>query len=359
MLAVIGDEGEASGDGEQSAATDVGRDSGECVRQTRRRRGRASPRSSSRPTLGRVPGAASRRAQETQPDREALRPTPRMRAQRCQVAVRAAARRAGRCTGASDGDATEVTLPALGESVTEGTVTQWLKSVGDDVAVDEPLLEVSTDKVDTEIPSPVAGTLLGDQGQRGRDGRGRRRPGARSAPKVLQGVRRTRPTVATESAPPASEAAPEARQPEQEAEAEPTGAEARAERTRSRARGCGGDGAASAAPLRPSGGRDRPDQAGAAVEARRLPTATSYVTPLVRKLAAQHGVDLVVADGHRRRRSDPQAGRARRRREGQEGRRGRDCRRSCGGSRGQGSPLPRPSRARCEARPRSSAGCAR
>src|SRR5436189_6037813 len=56
--------------------------------------------------------------------------------------------------------ATEVTLPALGESVTEGTVTQWLKSVGDTVAVDEPLLEVSTDKVDTEIPSPVAGTLL-------------------------------------------------------------------------------------------------------------------------------------------------------------------------------------------------------
>ena len=56
--------------------------------------------------------------------------------------------------------ATSVTLPALGESVTEGTVTQWLKQVGDSVAVDEPLLEISTDKVDTEIPSPVAGVLL-------------------------------------------------------------------------------------------------------------------------------------------------------------------------------------------------------
>src|SRR5215204_5153881 len=56
--------------------------------------------------------------------------------------------------------ATEVNLPELGESVTEGTVTRWLKQVGDEVAVDEPLLEVSTDKVDTEIPSPVAGTLL-------------------------------------------------------------------------------------------------------------------------------------------------------------------------------------------------------
>ncbi|MBP6043198.1 MAG: 2-oxoglutarate dehydrogenase, E2 component, dihydrolipoamide succinyltransferase [Rhodoluna sp.] len=52
-----------------------------------------------------------------------------------------------------------VVLPALGESVTEGTVTRWLKKVGDTVAIDEPLVEVSTDKVDTEIPSPVAGTI--------------------------------------------------------------------------------------------------------------------------------------------------------------------------------------------------------
>ncbi len=50
-----------------------------------------------------------------------------------------------------------VTLPELGESVTEGTVTRWLKQEGDTVEVDEPLLEVSTDKVDTEIPSPAAG----------------------------------------------------------------------------------------------------------------------------------------------------------------------------------------------------------
>ncbi|MEV5383694.1 2-oxo acid dehydrogenase subunit E2 [Streptomyces sp. NPDC052721] len=53
-----------------------------------------------------------------------------------------------------------VTLPALGESVTEGTVTRWLKQIGEHVEADEPLLEVSTDKVDTEIPSPVAGVLL-------------------------------------------------------------------------------------------------------------------------------------------------------------------------------------------------------
>ena len=60
----------------------------------------------------------------------------------------------------SSGDATDVAMPELGESVTEGTITTWLKEVGDEVEVDEPLLEVSTDKVDTEIPSPVAGTLI-------------------------------------------------------------------------------------------------------------------------------------------------------------------------------------------------------
>ncbi len=61
---------------------------------------------------------------------------------------------------ASGGLVTPVLLPALGESVTEGTVTRWLKAIGDSVAADEALLEVSTDKVDTEIPSPVAGILL-------------------------------------------------------------------------------------------------------------------------------------------------------------------------------------------------------
>lgn len=55
--------------------------------------------------------------------------------------------------------AISVQMPALGESVTEGTVTRWLKQEGDTVAEDEPLLEVSTDKVDTEIPSPAAGVL--------------------------------------------------------------------------------------------------------------------------------------------------------------------------------------------------------
>src|SRR3954451_10865984 len=60
---------------------------------------------------------------------------------------------------APSGEGTEIKMPALGESVTEGAVTRWLKQVGETIELDEPLLEVSTDKVDTEIPSPAAGVL--------------------------------------------------------------------------------------------------------------------------------------------------------------------------------------------------------
>ena len=74
------------------------------------------------------------------------------------AAPEAPAAAAAPAAGSASGQ--EVTLPASGESVTEGTVTRWLKEVGEQVEVDEPLVEVSTDKVDTEIPSPVAGTLL-------------------------------------------------------------------------------------------------------------------------------------------------------------------------------------------------------
>ncbi|MER7111280.1 biotin/lipoyl-containing protein, partial [Streptomyces sp. NPDC000229] len=62
--------------------------------------------------------------------------------------------------GGGSAEGTDVVLPALGESVTEGTVTRWLKEVGEEVTEDEPLLEVSTDKVDTEIPAPASGVLL-------------------------------------------------------------------------------------------------------------------------------------------------------------------------------------------------------
>lgn len=194
------------------------------------------------------------------------------------------------------GDGTTVTMPALGESVTEGTVTRWLKQEGDEVAVDEPLLEVSTDKVDTEIPSPVAGTLTrilvqeddtvpvgADLAIVGGSGGGRSAP-AEQAP-------------AQESAPePAQEKAPE---PEQQPRAEEPAAES-----------------APAAQAAPEPEPQRvPDQAAAAAEPASAPSAPSapspapaaegdgdrdasaYVTPLVRKLAADHDIDLATVTG--------------------------------------------------------------
>ena len=76
------------------------------------------------------------------------------------VAASASSASASSASSSSVGAATDVVMPELGESVTEGTITRWLKQVGDTVEVDEALLEVSTDKVDTEVPSPVAGTIV-------------------------------------------------------------------------------------------------------------------------------------------------------------------------------------------------------
>ena len=81
------------------------------------------------------------------------------------IAVRAAAAVTPGSTPA--GDAAEVVMPQMGESITEGTVSKWLKSVGDNIQKDEPLLEISTDKVDAEVPSPAAGKLLAINVQEG------------------------------------------------------------------------------------------------------------------------------------------------------------------------------------------------
>ena len=67
----------------------------------------------------------------------------------------------------------DITMPQLGETVTEGTITKWFKKVGDQVAEDEVLFEVSTDKVDSEVPSPAAGYLAEILVAGGRDGRRR------------------------------------------------------------------------------------------------------------------------------------------------------------------------------------------
>jgi 2-oxoglutarate dehydrogenase E2 component (dihydrolipoamide succinyltransferase) len=175
-------------------------------------------------------------------------------------------------SAAPSGAATSVLMPELGESVTEGTVTRWLKKVGDSVAADEPLVEVSTDKVDTEIPSPAAGILLAITaeedvtvavgGELGRIGTA----GATPAPAP---VAAPAPPPAPAPTPPPSPA------PAPAPKAEPAPAPA------------------------PPPTTPQPVATPASAPA---PAASSddsgpYVTPLVRKLAAENGVDLASIKG--------------------------------------------------------------
>jgi pyruvate dehydrogenase E2 component (dihydrolipoamide acetyltransferase) len=184
---------------------------------------------------------------------------------------------APRAATESTGSGTAITMPELGESVTEGTVTRWLKQVGDTVAVDEPLLEVSTDKVDTEIPSPVAGTLLeitaGEDETVDVGGQLAVIGDASAEPATSSG------TTPSDSAP--ADAAPSAAAEAPAAEAPSTdGKVAQADEQAERAE------VPAEQPDRP-GGEDAPDGRQGA----------PYVTPLVRKLAAEHDVDLATITG--------------------------------------------------------------
>jgi pyruvate dehydrogenase E2 component (dihydrolipoamide acetyltransferase) len=155
---------------------------------------------------------------------------------------------------AASGDSKPVLMPELGESVTEGTVTRWLKKVGDAVEVDEPLVEVSTDKVDTEIPSPVAGTLISITAEE-------------DVTVAVGGELARIGTGATTAAPaPAPPAAPAPPPPP-----------------------------APAAPAPPAA----PQPAAPAPEPAAAPSGdgTPYVTPLVRKLAAENNIDLGSLNG--------------------------------------------------------------
>jgi pyruvate dehydrogenase E2 component (dihydrolipoyllysine-residue acetyltransferase) len=170
---------------------------------------------------------------------------------------------------AVSGTETPVILPALGESVTEGTVTRWLKKVGDMVSADEPLLEVSTDKVDTELPAPSSGTLL------------EIRVLEDETAEVGQtlGIIGT-PAPAGAPAPPpapAPAAAPEPVAVEPEPVTAPAPAAAPAPQP---------------APAAPAG----PEAPSTGAHASAAPSDL-YVTPLVRKLAAQSGVDLSTVRG--------------------------------------------------------------
>ena len=181
------------------------------------------------------------------------------------------------------GEGTEVRLPALGESVTEGTVTRWLKNVGDTVAVDEPLLEISTDKVDTEIPSPVAGTV--QQILVGEDETAQ--VGA-----VLAIVGSSAPTTPPAPAPgaPIATPAPVAEPaPAPAPVAEPAPAPAPVPAVPAPA----GPVPVPAVPA-PAGPVPVAAEQAAAVA---VPSTGAYLTPLVRKLAAEKGVDVASLAG--------------------------------------------------------------
>ncbi|MGJ4111798.1 2-oxoglutarate dehydrogenase, E2 component, dihydrolipoamide succinyltransferase [Corynebacterium macclintockiae] len=173
---------------------------------------------------------------------------------------------------AGSGEAEDVTMPELGESVTEGTITQWLKSVGDKVEVDEPLLEVSTDKVDTEIPSPVAGTLveiLANEDDTVDVGAVIARIGDENA--AASGSK----SDDSDDSNKADEKKAEPKEEEKKAEAKQ--AEAKAETKTDEKK---------AEPSKPAAKQSEPAEGN-------LP----YVTPLVRKLAEKHGVDLSTVEG--------------------------------------------------------------
>ncbi|MGC4749509.1 2-oxoglutarate dehydrogenase, E2 component, dihydrolipoamide succinyltransferase [Micromonospora sp. DT201] len=188
---------------------------------------------------------------------------------------------------APSGEGTAVKMPALGESVTEGTVTRWLKQVGETIEVDEPLLEVSTDKVDTEIPSPVAGTVLeikvpeDETAAVGADLAIIGVAGAAPAPSKPEPKAEAAPAPKAEPKP-----APKVEEPtagvsynEPAAETESSAQPAKTEQASQPA-------APTSTPSRPSA----PAQGGGE-------EAAGYVTPLVRKLAGEHGVDLSSLNG--------------------------------------------------------------
>ncbi|QDE34974.1 2-oxoglutarate dehydrogenase, E2 component, dihydrolipoamide succinyltransferase [Microbacterium foliorum] len=186
------------------------------------------------------------------------------------------------------GDATDIVLPELGESVTEGTVTRWLKQIGDTVEVDEALLEISTDKVDTEIPSPVAGVLqeiVAGEDETVEVGAVLARVGSGAAP--------TAPAAEAPApaAQPAAAEAPEAKESVSEAPVDKPAERPAAEAPVTAP--------AQAAPEQATGGAAPAPAPTQAEQKLSLPTESDnlYVTPLVRRLASQQGVDLASVTG--------------------------------------------------------------
>ena len=275
ILAIIGDEGEGSDDSSDNGGADEFDNGGADESDN----GGADDG-----TAGPDSGAGG----PTETTEAPSEPEPTSIADEPKAAEAQPAESSGLGTSASGGGSaggTQITLPALGESVSEGTVSRWLKKVGDTVEADEALLEVSTDKVDTEIPSPAAGTLLeilvqedetvevgavlaivGEQGASAEA-----EPTPEPAPKA-------EPEPMPEPEPePTPEPTPEPEpEPEPEPPSDPPAPEAKP------------PAAADPQPEnhgQPSSGPTRSTPVGTDSDA-------GYVTPLVRKLATEHSVDL-------------------------------------------------------------------
>ncbi|MGW1585386.1 2-oxoglutarate dehydrogenase, E2 component, dihydrolipoamide succinyltransferase [Streptomyces sp. NPDC002386] len=238
-----------------------------------------------------APAAAPAPAAEPAPAPEP-EPAPQAAAPSTEQAAPAPAPTAEATSGGGSAEGTDVVLPALGESVTEGTVTRWLKSVGDSVEADEPLLEVSTDKVDTEIPAPAAGVLLeivvneDETAEVGAKLAVIGAPGAAPAAAPAPAAPAPEPAAAA-PAPAAPAPAPAAPAPAPAAPAAPAAA----------APAPAQPAAPAPAPAAPAPAPVTPAAAPSAPTATQATDEGAYVTPLVRKLAAENGVDLADVKG--------------------------------------------------------------
>ena len=263
------------------------------------RTGRLSARAYQRPIRRQPPGWLDRSWRDA---RHCARSRPADRR------VRLAARRPG-----GPNPVAKVTMPQLGESVAEGTIGKWLKQPGDHVAKYEPLLEVITDKVNAEVPSPFEGILTADPRRGGRDGPEQRRD--RDHRDGRRG-RRRRPPQRSAAAPPpqahrlrSRERTPRPARPPRLARPLPRPSSA-------------SPGAPSPQPSARAGSDERPERAAATAPPSqprppRSPTGAlpgdpdARMTPAVRRLLREHGLTAAMIVGHRRRRPDHPRRRAR------------------------------------------------